>query len=117
MLRSLVGSEMCIREQKLQNERKILCKLHKTSLKKPTPRNIERYKEKHNEYKKHCDKAKKISWADYKEKINSVEAANTFRKIVEGSTRHTLGTLEKPDGTITQPGSDTLSIINTDKAN
>ena len=53
---------------KLQNERKILCKLHKTSLKKPTPRNIERYKEKHNEYKKHCDKAKKISWADYKEK-------------------------------------------------
>ena len=37
---------------KLQNERKILCKLHKTSLKKPTPRNIERYKEKHNEYKK-----------------------------------------------------------------
>ena len=37
---------------KLQNERKVLCKLHKTSLKKPTPRNIERYKEKHNEYKK-----------------------------------------------------------------
>ena len=51
----------------------------------------------------------KISWADYKEKINSVEAANTFRKIVEGSTRHTLGTLEKPDGTITSPGPDTVS--------
>ena len=80
-------------------------------LKKPTPRNIERYKEKHNEYKKHCDKAKKISWAEYKDKINSVEAANTFRKIVEGSTRHTLGTLEKPDGTITSPGPDTLESV------
>ena len=45
--------------------------------------------------KKHCDKAKKLSWADYKEKINSVEAANTFRKIIESSTRHTLGTLKK----------------------
>ena len=95
---------------KLQNERKILCKLHKTSLKKPTPRNIGRYKEKHNEYKKHCEQAKNISLAEYKEKINSVEAANTFRKIVEGSTRRTLGTLEKHDGTITTPGTD-LSLI------
>ena len=85
----------------LQNERKVLCKIHKTSLKHPTPRNIDRYKQKHNEYKKHCEKAKKVSWAEYKEKINSVEAANTFRKIVEGSTRHTLGTLEKTDGSIT----------------
>ena len=56
-------------------------------------------------------KAKKASWAEYKEKINSVEAANTFRKIVEGSTRHTLGTLEKPDGSITEPGSDTLEYL------
>ena len=40
-----------------------------------------------------------------------MEAANTFRKIVEGSTRHTLGTLEKPDGTITKPGSDTLEYL------
>ena len=79
-----MGSEMCIRD---------------------------RYKEKHNEYKKHCERAKKISWADYKEKINSVEAANTFRKIVEGSTRHTLGTLEKPDSTITTPGPDTLEYL------
>ena len=79
-----MGSEMCIRD---------------------------RYKEKHNEYKKHCEQAKKISWAEYKEKINSVEAANTFRKIVEGSTRRTLGTLEKPDGTITTPGTDTLEYL------
>ena len=52
-----------------------------------------------------------MSWADYKEMINSVEAANTFRKIVEESTRHTLGTLEKPDGNITTPGSDTLEYL------
>ena len=58
-----------------------------------------------------CDKAKKISWAYYKEKINSVEAANTFRKIIESSTRHTLGTLEKTDGTITEPGTETLEYL------
>ena len=41
-------------------------------------------------------------------KIKSVEAANTFRKIIGSSTRHTLCTLEKADGTITKPGVDTL---------
>ena len=90
---------------------KVLCKLHKTSLKNPTNRNKEKYRAKHAEYKKHCDKAKKISWADYKEKINSVEAANTFRKIIESSTRHSLGTLEKTDGTITEPGTETLEYL------
>ena len=30
---------------------------------------------------------------------------------MEGSTRQTLGTLEKPDGTITKPGSDTLEYL------
>ena len=65
--------------------RKELCKLLKTFLRHPTDRNKERYRVKHAEYKKHCDIAKRISWADYKEKINSVEAANTFRKIIETS--------------------------------
>ena len=110
---------------KLQQERKILCKLHKTSLKNPTPLNKDKYKKKHNEHKTHCDKAKKISWAEYKEKNNSVEVANTFRKIIESSTQHTLGTLEKTDGTITEPGTDTpriptvttLPLIYTNKTN
>ena len=37
----------------LQAERKVLCKLHKTSLKHPTNRNKEKYRAKHAEYKKH----------------------------------------------------------------
>ena len=49
----------------------VLYKLHKTSLKHPTHRNKEKYRAKHAEYKKHCDKAKKISWAEYKEKSRS----------------------------------------------
>ena len=95
----------------LQLERKELCKLHKTSLRHPTDRNKERYRVKHAECKQHCDKTKKISWADYKEKINSVEAENTFRKSIESSTRHTLSTLERADGTITKPGADTLEYL------
>ena len=67
----------------LQAERKVLCKLHKTSLKHPTNRNKEKYRAKHAEYKKHCDKAKKISWADYKEKINSVEAKTSDIKLLQ----------------------------------
>ena len=54
---------------KLQNERKVLCKLHKTSLKKPTPRNIERYKEKHNEYKNTVTKPRKSHGQNIKKKL------------------------------------------------
>ena len=46
-----------------------------------------------------------------KKKNNSVEAANTFRKIIESTTRHKLGTLEKEDGSITNPGTDTLEFL------
>ena len=46
-------------------------------------RNKENYRAKHAEYKKHCDKAKKISWADYKEKINSVEAKTSDIKLLQ----------------------------------
>ena len=36
---------------------------------------------------------------------------NTLRKIFEGSCVATLGALEKPDGTLTEPGQPTLDFL------
>ena len=60
------------------------------------------------EYKKDIEKARKASWDDYKEKIDSIEEMNRFRKTIERHLNIQMGTLEKPDGSITEPEQDTL---------
>ena len=42
----------------------------------------EKYKAFRKEYKKDIEKARKASWEDYKEKIDSVEEMNRFRKTI-----------------------------------
>ena len=57
------------------------------------------------------EKARKASWEDYKEKIDSIEEMNKFRKNIERHLNIQMGTLEKPDGSITDPGIDTLDHL------
>ena len=92
----------------LQQQRKKLNTLYKNKIKQKHSYSTEQYNAYRNQYKKNIEKARKGSWEDYKEKIGSVEEMNRFRKVIEKRLNIQLGALERPDGTITDPGKDTL---------
>ena len=95
----------------LQTKRKHVLKLYKKSRNHPTPFNIASYKETKKEYTRLCQQAKRNSWNDYKENIDSTHGINAFRKILEARPTVRMGTFEKPDGSLTDPGTDTLQHL------
>ena len=91
----------------LQKMRITLNKLKRKMDKKNNLANTEAYKKYRNEYKKLIQKTRDKSWNDYTEKIDSLEGINKFRKIIEKYVSKKVGTLERNDGSMTEPGSDT----------
>ena len=61
--------------------------------------------------KKLIQKTRTRSWEDYTEKMDSLEGINKFRKIIEKHVSKKVGTLERNDGSMTDPGSDTLQHL------
>ena len=51
---------------------------------------------------------KKQDWKDFNTKQDSNESINALRKILERRKSNNPGVLEKPDGTSTNPGYETL---------
>ena len=78
-------------------------------MKNKHPKATAKYNAYRNEYKKNIERARKQSWEDYKEGIDSIEDMNRFRKVIEQKIHVSMGALEKPDGSITDPGIDTLT--------
>ena len=96
---------------KLQNQRKELKAVKRQATNNGTALNNELLKEKTKAYKKDCLKAKRQDWRDFNTKQDSTESINTLRKILEKKKQNTLGVLQKPDGSTTNPGSDTLEYL------
>ena len=60
----------------------------------------------------HADKqAQTKGWNEFTDSTDSFDKMNVLRKIFEGKSSEKLGTLEKPDGTLTDPGEDTLNLL------
>ena len=95
----------------LQQQRKTVSKLYRTATRFPSERNKNRYKIAQKRYAKECDKTRDRSWSDFKEKLDSIEAINQFRKIIERHINIRIGTLVKPNGDITDPGEDTITHL------
>ena len=95
----------------LQTKRKQVLKLYKKSRNHRTAFNIASYKETKKEYTRLCQQAKRNSWNDYKENIDSTHGINAFRKILEARPAVRMGTFEIPDGSFTDPGTDTLQHL------
>ena len=72
---------------------------------------VEEYRKEAKEYKKECEKAKKESWKVYVEGVSSENAANKLRKVLERRERRALGLMDRPDGTITDPGKGTINYM------
>ena len=95
----------------LQHQRKKLNTLYKHKQANKHPHSAEQYKVYRNAYKKNVEKTRHKSWEEYKEKIGSIEEMNRFRKVIERRLNIQLGALERPDGTFTEPGTDTLQHL------
>jgi ribonuclease HI len=95
----------------LKSRRRQVNRLYQSMKKHKTSVSTDRYNNAKKEYKKACNKARLSSWEDFKEKINSVEDANKFRKIIEKHINITLGSLQKENGSLTQPGEETLDLL------
>ena len=91
--------------------RKHLTKSYKKKQCCPNETNIQKYKEAKTEYARLCRNAQNKSWNKFKAKPEDIKEMNTLRKIFEGSCLAFLGTLEKPVGTLTEPGLPTLNFL------
>ena len=69
------------------------------------------YKIAEKAFRKACAKAKTDDWRYFTETQKSFDSINKPRKILESNTKHTLGVLSKPDGTVTEPGVQTLDYL------
>ena len=90
---------------------KQLTKLYRKKQRKPNEDNILKYKAARTEYAKLCRNAQDKVLNKFKTKTENIKEMNTLRKIFEGSCVATLGALEKPDGTLTEPGQPTLDFL------
>ena len=97
--------------EEFTTKRRNLNKLYKKQRLFPTNSNIRQYKEEHRLYKLECERARLKSWHNLQTDISSVSEMNVFRKILEGSSKVSLGTLTRADGTFTEPGSETIDEL------
>ena len=97
--------------KELKDMRNRVSKLYKRKNLSPTTANINLYKETQRSYKKACEKARLNSWRALQQGIDNIQDMNNFRKIIGGNQKITLGTLTKNDGSITDPGEDTLTYL------
>ena len=95
----------------LQQQRKNLKGIHKAHQANPTAALKTKLKQKQKGYKKACLDAKHKDWQNFNTNQNSLESINTLRRILEKKKHNSLGVLVKPDGTITNPGAETLKYL------
>ena len=97
--------------EELRSERRELNKAYKGMIKAPTQANTDRYKDKHRMYKRNCNTARLWSWRELQQNMGSISDMNMFRKIIQSSSKVSLGTLEKGNGEYTIPGEDTIEYL------
>ena len=93
----------------LQKYRKQINKLYRN--RKKSTEQWDAYKKEEKKYRNLCSKAKRADWKYMVETQNSTESIKKLRKILEINAKNTLGILNKGDGTVTEPGTDTLKFL------
>jgi ribonuclease HI len=76
-----------------------------------TQTNWDKYKSKLKNYKKHCDKVKRKYRNTYKEKLGDVKSMANFVDSISKPTTPCIGTVQRPDGSYTLPGTETLKAL------
>ena len=84
--------------------RKHLSKLYKKKNRHPTQYNIDEYKVLKTKFARTCRQAQTKGWNEFTDSTDSFDKMNVLKNIFEGKSSEKLGTLEKPDGSLTDPG-------------
>ena len=94
--------------EEFKNERRNVNKAYKSMIRSPTQPNVNRYKNKHANYKKKCNKVRLWSWRGLQQDIGSISEMNMFRKIIQSTGKVSLGTHKTSNGDYTVPGENTM---------
>ena len=69
------------------------------------------YREADKAFKKMCKKDKNQAWRKYIESLQSTKDMASLARLAQRKERRDIDTLTKPDGTITDPGQGTISLL------
>ena len=72
---------------------------------------LQTYKAEQKRFKKRCAKAKLKSWRYFVETTPDESRMAILNKIIQGKSQKSINTLQKPDGTDTEPGLPTLQLL------
>ena len=97
--------------KELQRQRKELKIYYRRKVAHPTESNKQEYREKFNQFRKDCRRAKTKDWQQFVESTSDFNDMNKLRKILERGKQNSLGMLSKNDGSLTAPGKDTLEYL------
>ena len=69
------------------------------------------YKQLDKEFKAVCKKDKNKAWRQYKEGLQKTKDMATLARLAQREDRREINTLTKADGTVTDPGKDTIDLL------
>ena len=76
-----------------------------------TPRRRKAYIKAKTAYQRSCRKAKKRAWRLFVEQTPNESGMSKLFRIAQKRDRRTINTLRKPDGSLTDPGADTIKVL------
>ena len=96
---------------KLSSESKKLNKQHRIAKRCKTLTETVKLKIMKNKFKKMCRKEKKTCWRKFTFNIKENDRMASLAKTLQNKERSKLYTLRKPDGSMTEPGQETLNLL------
>ena len=94
-------------------EKKRVSTLYRQAKSTKTPQAWHAYKEADKSFKKLCKRDKNRAWRKYKEGLQSTKDMASLARLAQRKERKDIDTLSNPDGTITDPGQETISLLTT----
>ena len=92
-------------------EKKKVSKLYRDAKNKGTIQAWTQYREADRAFKKLCKRDKNRAWRQYKESLQTTKDMATLARLAQRSEQRNIDTLTKPDGTITEPGTETMTLL------
>ena len=95
----------------LEREKNQVKKLFHLRMRFPTADNIDRYKSAKKTFNKNIRKAKRSTWIEFCDSINSPKTMSKLDKIIRNSKSQNIGLIQKADGTYARSVSETIEVL------
>ena len=98
-------------DKKLNNAAKSLNKQYKKAKRARSSTETSKLKDMSKAFKKKCKRAKRTAWRQFTFNISKTDKMASLAKTLQKKERRKLYTLRKNDGTMTEPGTETLNLL------